>query len=246
MLHGITLPAGFDTHRPLRNRDLDPTMGRWTRQDPIGYADGPNIYEYERSLPLSYTDASGTISAATVWRGLLAAIERWQLESAAASWNSTSPQWSLGNQCAEQSGSLSVFLQKMFPKYWHPTFDGGRSGLLFHHVTVLVPINGNPLPAEVLDPYKYPFAYPFPRGGYPVKIKTPGEFRSEYPDDCGDAACKPHALPLGVPTPPVVPKPPRVVQKPLPPRFVPTPQQLGIGPDDTNGDYGSPGANYDD
>jgi len=43
----------------VRNRYYHPTLGRWTTRDPIGYADGMNLYEYCSSSPLIYTDQSG-------------------------------------------------------------------------------------------------------------------------------------------------------------------------------------------
>jgi uncharacterized protein RhaS with RHS repeats len=36
-----------------------PTLGRWIQTDPAGYVDGPNLYEYVRSRPVSATDPLG-------------------------------------------------------------------------------------------------------------------------------------------------------------------------------------------
>ena len=67
MLHGTTLPADFDdARRPLHNRELDPTLGRWTRQDPAGYADASNRYVYEQSAPIQNGDPSGLITVIRV------------------------------------------------------------------------------------------------------------------------------------------------------------------------------------
>jgi RHS repeat-associated protein len=44
----------------FRWRDLHVELGRWTRQDPLGFFDGLNVYELERSLPTTAVDPSGT------------------------------------------------------------------------------------------------------------------------------------------------------------------------------------------
>ena len=38
-----------------------PTIGRFVQRDPIGYADGMNLYEYGRSSPSRFVDPSGTV-----------------------------------------------------------------------------------------------------------------------------------------------------------------------------------------
>lgn len=40
---------------------LDSEGGRWTRRDPLGYADGINLFQYVQSVPIIYTDPSGTL-----------------------------------------------------------------------------------------------------------------------------------------------------------------------------------------
>lgn len=40
-------------------RYYDPTTGRWTTPDPIGFADGPNLYAYVKNSPLTHFDAYG-------------------------------------------------------------------------------------------------------------------------------------------------------------------------------------------
>lgn len=47
-----------DGHR-TRYRAMDTSLGRWTRQDPIGYEDGLNTFEYGRSRPALSLDPYG-------------------------------------------------------------------------------------------------------------------------------------------------------------------------------------------
>ncbi len=43
-------------------RVFDSYLGRWMRRDPIGYADGINLYRYGVSAPLRAVDPMGTVS----------------------------------------------------------------------------------------------------------------------------------------------------------------------------------------
>ena len=40
-------------------RYYDPSLGRWLTQDPLGYADGPNLYAYVSNNPLTHQDLYG-------------------------------------------------------------------------------------------------------------------------------------------------------------------------------------------
>ncbi len=42
-----------------------PATGRWTTPDPIGFADGPNLYAYVKNSPLTHFDAYGLLGAGT-------------------------------------------------------------------------------------------------------------------------------------------------------------------------------------
>lgn len=44
-------------HFPFRT--YSPQLGRWLQRDPLGYVDGPNLYGYGRSRPLSLVDPLG-------------------------------------------------------------------------------------------------------------------------------------------------------------------------------------------
>lgn len=42
-------------------RDYDPSQGRWLTPDPLGFADGPNLYAYVHNNPLIYVDPYGLL-----------------------------------------------------------------------------------------------------------------------------------------------------------------------------------------
>jgi RHS repeat-associated protein len=43
----------------FRHRDYSPLLGRWMQQDPLGYVDGPSLYEYVKSRPIELVDSLG-------------------------------------------------------------------------------------------------------------------------------------------------------------------------------------------
>ncbi|WP_428936901.1 RHS repeat-associated core domain-containing protein [Fontivita pretiosa] len=43
----------------FRNRDYNPTLGRWMQQDPAGYFDGANRYQYELGAAVAHLDPLG-------------------------------------------------------------------------------------------------------------------------------------------------------------------------------------------
>ena len=46
--------------RDKLNRWLDPQVGRWISEDPIGFAAGDaNVYRYVGNIPATYTDPNG-------------------------------------------------------------------------------------------------------------------------------------------------------------------------------------------
>jgi RHS repeat-associated protein len=44
------------------HRSYDPTLGRYTQPDPLGFVDGPSVYGYGRGSPLRYVDRDGLMS----------------------------------------------------------------------------------------------------------------------------------------------------------------------------------------
>ncbi|MEM9372932.1 MAG: RHS repeat-associated core domain-containing protein, partial [Planctomycetota bacterium] len=53
----LSFGSGYAWH--ARYRDYLPWMGRWTRRDPIGYADGMNLYAYVGLMPVRRYDPFG-------------------------------------------------------------------------------------------------------------------------------------------------------------------------------------------
>jgi RHS repeat-associated protein len=53
----------------FRNRIYNPVQGRFLQRDPIGFAGGMNLYEFEQSSPLNFVDPLGlfTLSFHLVW-----------------------------------------------------------------------------------------------------------------------------------------------------------------------------------
>jgi len=41
------------------HRHYDPTLGRYTQPDPLGFVDGPNVFSYALSSPYRYVDKGG-------------------------------------------------------------------------------------------------------------------------------------------------------------------------------------------
>ena len=47
--------------RNARNCNYDPTLGRWINQDPAGYINGANTYQFVTSNPVNAMDPTGTV-----------------------------------------------------------------------------------------------------------------------------------------------------------------------------------------
>jgi RHS repeat-associated protein len=85
---GLTLPFGFagglkDSDTGMIRfgyRDYDPTTGRWTARDPIGFKGGDtNLYGYVLGDPINWIDPSGQVAvvalAPYVWPAIVATAE---------------------------------------------------------------------------------------------------------------------------------------------------------------------------
>jgi len=59
----------------FRNRYLSPTLGRFMQRDPVGYADGMNLYECVRSQPTAASDAMGLVSPRSIWKCVKSILE---------------------------------------------------------------------------------------------------------------------------------------------------------------------------
>jgi RHS repeat-associated protein len=45
------------------HRAYDPSLGRYTQPDPLGFVDGPSVYAYARNVPIFLTDFKGLDSS---------------------------------------------------------------------------------------------------------------------------------------------------------------------------------------
>ena len=69
LYQGMTLDAVTGLYYE-RFRNYSPTLGRWTSQDPLGYIDGANTYQFVDSSPVGNVDAGG----ASLWTALGGAL----------------------------------------------------------------------------------------------------------------------------------------------------------------------------
>ncbi|MEQ1712163.1 MAG: RHS repeat-associated core domain-containing protein, partial [Hyphomicrobium sp.] len=49
------------------HRHYDPTIGRYTQPDPLGFVDGPSVYAYAKNAPHEYVDPDGRNKLADLW-----------------------------------------------------------------------------------------------------------------------------------------------------------------------------------
>ena len=65
LYQGMTLDAVTGLYYE-RFRNYSPTLGRWTSQDPLGYINGANTYQFVNSSPVGNVDAEGFSHVRTV------------------------------------------------------------------------------------------------------------------------------------------------------------------------------------
>ena len=65
LYQGMTLDAVTGLYYE-RFRNYSPTLGRWTSQDPLGYVNGANTYQFVNSSPVGNVDAEGFSHVRTV------------------------------------------------------------------------------------------------------------------------------------------------------------------------------------
>jgi RHS repeat-associated protein len=58
LYQGMTLDSVTGLYY-ARNRNYDPTLGRWINQDPAGYINGANTYQFVMGNPVGYVDPMG-------------------------------------------------------------------------------------------------------------------------------------------------------------------------------------------
>jgi RHS repeat-associated protein len=83
-IHAITGSASLDARFPGQwfqtetglhynwHRSYDPTLGRYTQPDPLGFVDGPSVYGYAKGSPQRWVDRDGRNPSAIAIAGCLA------------------------------------------------------------------------------------------------------------------------------------------------------------------------------
>jgi RHS repeat-associated protein len=61
------------------HRHYDPTIGRYTTADPLGFVDGPSVYAYAGNMPHMVVDENGLISKKSASKIIEACLVAWQL-----------------------------------------------------------------------------------------------------------------------------------------------------------------------
>jgi RHS repeat-associated protein len=92
------------------HRHYDPTTGRYTQPDPLGFVDGPSVYAYAGGSPLMNTDPEGLASPGSAGRGRSAAETKKAQQCASSCLNSA-----LGLEAATGASLLGA---TPVPKKW--------------------------------------------------------------------------------------------------------------------------------
>ena len=189
-----------------RNRDYNPTHGRWSQPDPIGYGDGMNVYQAYGSGPATFVDPLGL----DIWSGrgpkpepgwadpqpvldpipLGPSLEHlMKLRELADDWQDNDWPWFPGlNECEEQALRSRRDITDAYENWasdrggplWDLHVTGGVSptGFFRHNLLLLKPINGNQSPPHVLDPFH---SFYQPSGLVKPSIECETNFKSRYP-----------------------------------------------------------------
>ncbi|MGF1634987.1 MAG: RHS repeat-associated core domain-containing protein [Phycisphaerae bacterium] len=141
-----------------------PTLGRFVTRDPIGYADGANLYEAVSSNPINRVDPLGTtsirlgaaIAAYTVSQRLKAQAEARAITEFAQEFDRKNNWAWIDKDCDQQATALQKALRKNFADsdLWSFTTVEGAwfaNPLSFHNVTVIRPKAGNPMEPWIID-----------------------------------------------------------------------------------------------
>jgi RHS repeat-associated protein len=119
----------FDAETGLyfnRARYLDPTTGRWTTQDPLGFAAGDtNLYRYVGNTPTLLVDPSGNI----VWLPILLFGGAALITGTSVAVNFGLPEY-IGNNNPQWAGSSSDY----FGRWAHRVERRTVSGLINHNI----------------------------------------------------------------------------------------------------------------
>ena len=93
----------------VRNRSYDPELGRFLTTDPMGYVDGPNLYQFALNSPVNYSDPLGL--ACTTRHGgtnqLCNPMDEMELSSATPWWEYA---WAVAAQTGGNTLTEGLFL----------------------------------------------------------------------------------------------------------------------------------------
>lgn len=98
-------------------RDYDPLLGRWITPDPLGFADGPNLYAYVHNNPLTHIDMHGLAT-------MNLPSFSWDRKSL-SSWSGYTPSWqskSSNTYASSQKNSDAFNPFKGLNKYKFPPY----------------------------------------------------------------------------------------------------------------------------
>jgi len=68
------------------HRHYDPTLGRYTQPDPLGFVDGPSVFGYVRGSPYRYIDTDGRNPAVCAIPGVCPVIVQTVIEACTIAW----------------------------------------------------------------------------------------------------------------------------------------------------------------
>jgi hypothetical protein len=96
----------------------DPTISEWTSEDPAGYVNGPNLYEFEGDNPATRLDPNGTDSIYSPGSFIALIMDttgyNQLLSNIHIKCDTALKKWAQGQGCKDSTGSGSVSAHSLF------------------------------------------------------------------------------------------------------------------------------------